>query len=161
MTTIIKSAVVSGLPAKPQGIVTLYVTLQLGDGPGTVTVLTDTSEYVQIPLVFELDFSKVTMVTIGQQSRTVNAVDRPGVYPNGGRGPNDLIVYTPKYGTSTRTNKYGTEVQVIDNIIPANGVVKGIGNITIPATGYILSGHGTSAEWLNKNATIDAEVILS
>lgn len=50
----------------------------------------------------------------------------------------ELIVYTPAYGSQTRTNDFGQEVTIIDGVVTAVT----IGNSVIPANGVVLSGHG-------------------
>lgn len=80
----------------------------------------------------------------------IAAIDpaREGTY-GGSRGADQLIVYTPAYGhETTGTNEWGTEVVVV------NGRVSGgpRGNDSrIPANGYIVSGHGKAATWINGN----------
>ena len=39
-------------------------------------------------------------------------------------------------------------------------VQDGVGNMAIPANGYVLSGHGTSRTWLKAHATVGAAVTL-
>jgi hypothetical protein len=62
------------------------------------------------------------------------------------RGANELIVYRPSYGPSTRTNAFGTEVIVAAEAV--QGVADGRGNSVIPPDGYVLSGHGRSRQAL-------------
>ncbi len=62
-----------------------------------------------------------------------------------------LVVYNSQHGTTTGTNAWGYEVTV------TNGVVSYAGgnNSTIP-TGdgsFVVSGHGTMADWLSANVT--------
>lgn len=63
----------------------------------------------------------------------------------GGRGADQLIIYTPDFGDSTGTNKYGIEA------IVANGFVVTVGgnNSRIPADGFVLSGHGKMSRWIS------------
>ena len=67
-------------------------------------------------------------------------------YPSG-RGPNQLVVYTPQFGDSTGTNKYGLEAVV------RKGIVNKVGgnNSPIPADGFVISGHGKGANWISQN----------
>ncbi|WP_027954889.1 family 10 glycosylhydrolase [Halobacillus kuroshimensis] len=64
----------------------------------------------------------------------------------GNRGADQLLVYTPEFGTSTGTNPYGYEITV------KNGVVTKIGggDSAIPENGFVVSGHGTEADFLKK-----------
>ena len=67
------------------------------------------------------------------------------------RYTDNMIIYTTAKGTSTGTNAYGYEVSVKDGIVTAMG-----GNNTPLSTKgmFVVSGHGTSAEWLRNNVTI-------
>ncbi|NLJ79620.1 MAG: phosphodiester glycosidase family protein [Firmicutes bacterium] len=56
------------------------------------------------------------------------------------RGENDLILYTPFYGKTTRTNEFGLELTVIEGQVTA--LQKGASEI--PSAGVVLSGHGLS-----------------
>jgi hypothetical protein len=71
------------------------------------------------------------------------------------RGPDQLIIYDSNYGATTGTNAWGFEVTV-----DADGTVTALGgnNSAIPLGGYVLSGHGLKAEWLQKHARIGASV---
>ena len=74
------------------------------------------------------------------------------------RGPDQLIVYDRSYGEFTGTNPYGYEITVnSEGIIICTG-----GNDSkIPAGGYVLSGHGESMQWLQKNALLGSTVITN
>ena len=92
--------------------------------------------------------------TINGTVATINGI-------NVTRGENDLILYSPQNGSNTGTNEYGTEVLVepIDGKMGILGrttkmkvvgsPVSNKGKMEIPANGYVLSGHGTSATLLN------------
>ena len=54
------------------------------------------------------------------------------------RGSGDLVIYTSDYGATTRTNDYGYEIVVVDNIITKFGAT---GNNEIPENGFVISGH--------------------
>jgi uncharacterized lipoprotein YddW (UPF0748 family) len=78
----------------------------------------------------------------------------PFAFP-GGRGANELIVYTPAYGyDTTGTNQYGAEVVVRNGII----VEMSGSNSAIPQDGLVLSGHGTAQNWLLQNTQVGAKV---
>ena len=90
-------------------------------------------------------------------SRAVDAIDpiEKSIYP-GARGPEQLIIYTPKYGKpSTGTNEWGNEAVV------QNGVVTKIGgnNSPIPPDGFVVSGHNTAGNWILANLKLGYEVI--
>ncbi|GAB7189665.1 hypothetical protein NUM3379_03710 [Kineococcus sp. NUM-3379] len=91
-------------------------------------------------------------VQVGTQQATLNGTD---VY----RGSNQLIRYTPAHGASTRTNQYGVEAEVVGGKVTR--VQDGVGNMTIPAGGYVLSGHGTARTWLRTHAKVGAGVWLA
>src|SRR5690606_3009888 len=68
------------------------------------------------------------------------------------RGAAELILYTPEYGETTRTNIYGYEITVVDDTV----VKMGGNNSPIPDDGYVLSLHVSN--WLEDNAIIGAKV---
>jgi uncharacterized lipoprotein YddW (UPF0748 family) len=72
----------------------------------------------------------------------------------GGRGTNQLVVYTPEFGPRTGTNAYGIEAVVRDGM-----VVRCDGNDSpIPSSGFVVSGHGKALEWIVANLSEGAEV---
>ncbi len=73
------------------------------------------------------------------------------------RGPNQMILYTPKWGKRTGTNPWGSEATVV------NGVVTHIGggDSPIPANGYVLSGDGTSQTWILHHLIVGARVVVN
>lgn len=96
--------------------------------------------------------SGVTTVTIDGSSHTVDGQD---VY----RSANFLVMYTPAYGASTRTNQYGFEAAVVNGKVTQ--IADGVGNMAIPAGGYVLSGHGTSRTWLKARAQVGDTVSIN
>ncbi|MGZ5416895.1 MAG: LamG domain-containing protein [Nocardioides sp.] len=88
-------------------------------------------------------------VTVGSQSRTLNGT-------NVTRATDYLVKYTPAFGTSTRTNRYGFEAKVVDGKVTK--VADGVGNMAIPSNGFVLSGHGSSRTWLRNNAEVGVSV---
>lgn len=58
----------------------------------------------------------------------------------------ELIVYTSHYGARTGTNTHGLEAIVVGGTVTALQ----IGNSSIPADGFVLSGHGVSRDYLAK-----------
>ncbi|SNX53590.1 family 10 glycosylhydrolase [Thermoanaerobacterium sp. RBIITD] len=84
--------------------------------------------------------------------------DNPyGYYFPGMRGPDQLIVYDSLYGKKTGTNDYGYEV-----VVSKDGKIISVGgnNSDIPDGGFVVSGHGKSAEWLIKYATLGSNVTI-
>jgi hypothetical protein len=95
--------------------------------------------------------SAASTVTVGTQTRTLNGTN---VY----RATNFLVMYTPARGARTGTNQYGYEAAVVDGKVTK--VENGVGNMVIPAGGFVLSGHGTSKTWLAANAKVGTTVTL-
>lgn len=62
---------------------------------------------------------------------------------NKARYTDQLIVYDK--GTSTKTNKWGSEVAVNKNGIATSDPVYGVGNMKIPSGGFVVSGHDKSS----------------
>ncbi len=76
------------------------------------------------------------------------------------RAANALIVYQAPV-TVTRTNMWGVEVTVVNGKVSAvndREPTRSSAGTTVPASGYLLSGHGTAAEWLRVHAKIGATV---
>ncbi len=55
------------------------------------------------------------------------------------RGADEIILYRPVYGATTRTNAFGAEVIVSGDVVQR--VADGRGNGPVPSGGYVLSGH--------------------
>ncbi|MED4203633.1 beta-N-acetylhexosaminidase family protein [Neobacillus mesonae] len=75
------------------------------------------------------------------------------------RGADQLILYTPEHGETTRTNPYGYEVTVEDGVV----VKRGGNNSAIPDNGYVLSIHNSNwmeRNWLDLHAVIGAKVLI-
>lgn len=76
------------------------------------------------------------------------------------RATNYLVRYT-KANTKTNTNKWGVEVRV-DSMGQVIDTPKyGDCNKTVPAGGYVLSGHGTMSSWLLSNVKKGYSVAVS
>jgi uncharacterized lipoprotein YddW (UPF0748 family) len=122
------------------------------DPVGFITDHFRVGEYVTI--------ARPTSVTSTEQAHAIDptAESNPEGAPYPGyRGTDQLIVYTPAYGSSTGTNQWGYEVVVRDGVVTA---LSGA-NSAIPADGYVLSGHGVMADWLRRTAIVGASVTLS
>lgn len=76
----------------------------------------------------------------------------------GGRGTNELVIYTPAIGPVTRTNQYGVEVVVgSDSLVHSISDRESYGKVdgtAVPVDGYVISGHGTAGEALLAAATV-------
>ncbi len=93
----------------------------------------------------------------------------------------DMLIYTPQWQFynpyeqkmyevgHTGTNRYGVEVKVRpvgDNVMYGNDLklevvedpVSGVGNMSIPSDGYVLSAHGTSRQYLSSLSKGDVVV---
>lgn len=88
--------------------------------------------------------------------RDVDAVDpQTTVFPSG-RGPDQLVVYTPAFGERTGTNIFGSESVVRDGrIVERTG-----GDSVIPDDGFVISGHGRGSAWNMRNCPVGARVAL-
>ena len=88
---------------------------------------------------------------------------------NDNRNTNELILYNDYFGTATQTNEWGCEItaQYISSELAINDTFRlvvtqkdsimasGHGNNNIPGNGIVLSGHGSSRDFLNANIFID------
>lgn len=93
------------------------------------------------------------IITFSKTVEKLNPSDK--TYP-GGRGANELVVYTPLFGDTTGTNKYGIEAIVIENKIQS---ISG-NNSKIPNNGFVISGHGSELQWISKELFPGIEVEL-
>jgi hypothetical protein len=92
-----------------------------------------------------------TTISIDGQSRAVDG-------ENVRRATNFLVVYS-NVGTRTGTNEFGTEVAVVNGKVTQ--VQTSVGNMLVPANGYVLSGHGTSNTWLKARAQVGDTVLVN
>lgn len=74
------------------------------------------------------------------------------------RGPDQIIIYDSSYGDRSGTNPYGYEVAV-----GSHGKIIHIGgnDLQIPDGGFVISGHGLKAAWLQKYARLGSMVMLN
>lgn len=79
---------------------------------------------------------------------------------NGTRDSNELVLYNRWFGSSTLTNAFGSEAvlhplhgwQVNDTLTCViDSAAAGIGNMVIPQSGAVLSGHGSAAAFIKTN----------
>ncbi|MGQ0551418.1 MAG: phosphodiester glycosidase family protein, partial [Armatimonadota bacterium] len=78
---------------------------------------------------------------------------------NRDRGPDEMIIYRPAFGPSTRTNTWGAEVSVAGETVEQ--VIDGQGNVPIPPGGFVLSGHGRGRAALLGTFKVGDRVTLS
>jgi len=97
-------------------------------------------------------------VIFKQVSTKISSID-PLLASNhfpGGRGTNQLVVYTPNYGIHTGTNEFGAEAIVEDNVVTS---ISGADS-TIPTNGIVISGHGAAKNWIVQNITVGSKVYV-
>ena len=99
-----------------------------------------------------------TPALLAGPSRSIDRVDPPAEneFP-GGRGPDQLVLYTPEAGrTHTGTNEWGVEAVVVQ------GVVVRImeNNNEIPEDGFVVSGNEAAARWIGENLSPGTPVRL-
>lgn len=103
------------------------------------------------------------VVLYSKAARTVNAINptmetsKKNSYYPGFRGTNQLVVYTRAYGERTGTNEFGGEAIVQgDTVIALSGA-----DSLIPEDGFVISGHGSAKNWINKNLIVGTKVFLN
>ena len=74
----------------------------------------------------------------------------------GGRGANQLVIYTSDYGKNTNTNEFGAEAIVDGNIVTA---ISGADSF-IPENGIVISGHGKAKTWLNSSLNLGTRIFI-
>ncbi len=99
---------------------------------------------------------------LSQSSYKINSIDPTaganftGSFYPGGRGANQLVIYTQKNGKRTGTNEFGAEAIVIDNTVVQ---ISGADSI-IPKNGLVVSGHGRAKTWMNENLTVGSKIYI-
>jgi uncharacterized lipoprotein YddW (UPF0748 family) len=81
----------------------------------------------------------------------INPTDK--TFP-GGRGQDQLVLYTPAFGQRTDTNEWGAEAVVVEGIVTRAGD----NNSSIPRNGFVISGHGKAKRWILENLAPGTEV---
>ncbi len=72
------------------------------------------------------------------------------------RKQDEVILYTPEYGKTSKTNKWGKEVIVSKGKVVAHS----IGNSEIPADGCVLSFHGRSRKLIEK-LRVGSDIVIT
>lgn len=103
----------------------------------------------QNTIIYKETTAKIDVID-PQKSDNIN-----NYYP-GLRGPNQLIIYTPKYGSRTGTNEFGTEAIVQNNMVTS---LNGADSI-IPSNGFVISGHGKAKKWIIENIQVGSKVYI-
>jgi exopolysaccharide biosynthesis protein len=91
-------------------------------------------------------------VDVAGRKRALNGVNRA-------RGPNDVVVFTPEFHSTTLTDGRGTEVIVRRNRVET--IRENAGSSRIPADGFVLSATGTARDWARKQLVPGAHVTVS
>lgn len=100
-----------------------------------------------------LNCSKTHIDAIDPNTRSNQQVNN---YP-GGRGSNQLIIYTSASGSHTRTNEFGSEA-----VVEGNTVVELSGaDSAIPQNGVVISGHGKAKNWINSNIRVGTKIYIN
>lgn len=109
------------------------------------------------PDVVNVDVQKISFgneVAFGQ----ISVIDPKRANGNpGGRGTNELVIYTPDYGLTTNTNEYGKEAIVVNNQVIAMSSMDSL----IPKNGYVISGHGKGMQWIEKNIILGSKITIN
>ena len=101
-------------------------------------------------------------VVFSYTKNLINAIDptaftnKTGSYLPGARGINQLVIYTPNYGTRTNTNEFGAEAIVEGNTITE---LSGADSL-IPPNGIVISGHGRAKTWMNSSIKIGTKIYI-
>src|SRR5574344_456106 len=102
-------------------------------------------------------------VVFSQKTYQFNAIDptlltnsTASFYP-GLRGANQMIIYTPAYGSRTNTNEFGSEAIVDGNVVTS---LSGADSL-IPTDGLVISGHGKAKKWMNENIILGSKVYVN
>ncbi len=111
----------------------------------------------QLPAFTPLNINQ-SEVIFKQSSYRINSIDpnfSANLFP-GGRGANQLVIYTPNYGLHTGTNEFGTEAVVEGNTVTS---LSGADS-TIPSDGIVISGHGNAKNWITQNINLGSKVYV-
>ena len=107
--------------------------------------------------LFQRDADTAPPFMIASFQRTLSKIDPPDTEFPGGRGTDELVLYTPKFGQKTGTNEWGSEALIQDGIVQKLGG----NNSLIPRDGFVLSGHGKSERWILDNLFPGVEITLT
>lgn len=79
------------------------------------------------------------------------------------RNTNYLVLYTPDKYVVSPANRWGAEVQVVDNVVTqvSDRNTFGTPALEVPENGYVLSGHGTARTWLLDNVKVGDTIDIS
>ena len=96
------------------------------------------------------------------QSLTVGTATSALAGTNVRRGTDELVIYTPAHGSTTRTNEWGAEAVVVDGKVTTlrDRQTSRATATTIPRNGVVLSGHGVSRQFLLTHARVGTNVVV-
>ncbi|MBP3923760.1 family 10 glycosylhydrolase [bacterium] len=115
-----------------------------------------------VPVSFKPYKAGRNEVVFNESKKYINVIDpnvsnnKGGSYFPGGRGVNQLVIYTPSYGERTRTNEFGTEAIVEGNIVSE---ISGADSL-IPQNGIVISGHGAAKNWMTSSLKVGTKVFI-
>lgn len=76
---------------------------------------------------------------------------------NGARGLNRMVLYTERFGATTRTEAGGREFSLLpDGTVLAAGAA----DSAIPFGGYVISAHGQAADWLGRYVKVGQKLSI-
>lgn len=115
-----------------------------------------------LPISFREYVPNKGEVVFGSTRNSIDAINpnwrnnRAGAGFPGGRGANQLVIYTSDYGERTNTNEFGAEAVVIGNIVTE---LTGADSV-IPKDGIVISGHGQAKKWINSSLAVGTKVFV-
>ncbi|WP_052476078.1 alpha amylase family protein [Cohnella kolymensis] len=74
-----------------------------------------------------------------------------------------LVLYTPDKYKVSPANRFGAEIQVVDNVVTqvSDRNTTGAAALQVPDNGYVLSGHGKARTWLLNNVKVGDTMDIS
>ncbi|HYE82627.1 MAG TPA: family 10 glycosylhydrolase [Clostridia bacterium] len=116
-----------------------------------------------------LTLSNISMPEIPDMYFTLDEMLVPIDRINAGRDANQTVLYTPAFGASTKTNVWGMELTVVDNVIvkladiPKDNTAQPENNSEIPPEGAVISIHVGSPYYkqLQEKAKIGSSIRIS
>lgn len=107
-----------------------------------------------LDIAYKAETTTPTTSNEGEKTVTVNGF-------NIQRKANYLVIYNSCKGTSTQTNKWGTEVAFNNDGVAICDPVYGVGNMQIPSNGFVLSGHDKAGAWILDNIKKGTKISLN
>lgn len=118
----------------------------------TALLVTDKQRLVMAPIN---DLAAVFFPQINQ-TKSFHGVNFP-------RQTSQLTLYTPRFGKSTGTQKSnGDKAPSVELSISSDGTIESVKdyNSVIPEDGWVISGHGASAQWLQQNVKVGMRALI-